>query len=439
MIDKIDSSFDLEEIRRIEEFCQKAQTQILYLMIVQMIGFSRENEDKLEISVQELFENQIASKLTIYKGLQLKQRNRSFLLAFSNPTSAVKAALDLQMDAVNVNENQGVKLEIKIAIHAGQTLVNDKFNQFIFNNHINFTSNLESMVEIGHIYLTSHVYAGAGNWLDQQSPYNIVHKKHGSYFFADVKEHADIYEVSNKKIQLLKPPDSSNKKKKVSNKRKIISAIVLFVMIIFTIGKCEKTSVYLEDFSQEEIFLNKTHKQLSIAEYEKDEPRKIDKQFKKGKYIIYYDSNPNTRYYATLDVKKGTNKITPHFRKQRLPKLQKSITLNRANGYEDAGLGNKRWSYSIYNQNNVMISHDAEISMAIRGEINADNKYEYKLNWRFDMDGGIVNSGEEIFTENTAKTISFYKDKLHYIDFEIEIEDNKANIALISVFADYKK
>ena len=141
MIDKIDSSFDLEQIRRIEEFCQKAQTQILYLMIVQMIGFSRENEDKLEISVQELFENQIASKLTIYKGLQLKQRNRSFLLAFSNPTSAVKAALDLQMDAVNVNENQGVKLEIKIAIHAGQTLVNDKFNQLIFNNHINFTSN----------------------------------------------------------------------------------------------------------------------------------------------------------------------------------------------------------------------------------------------------------------------------------------------------------
>jgi len=439
MIDKIDSSFDLEQIRDIEEFCQSAQTQILYLMIVQMIGFSRESEDKLEVSIQELFENQIALKLKIYKGLQLKQRNRSFLLAFSDPASAVKAALNLQIDAVNVIENQGVKLEIKIAIHAGQALVNDKFNQLIFNNHINLTSNLESMVEIGHIYLTSHVYAGAGNWLDQQSPYNIVHKKHGSYFLTDVKEHADIYEVSNKKIQLLKPPDSSSKKKKVSNKMKIIFAIVLFFIIIFSIGKCSKTSVYLEDFSQEEIFLNKTHKQIFLAEYEEDKPRKIDKQFKKGKYVIYYDANPSTRYYATINVKKGTNKITPHFRKQRLPKLQKSITLNRANSYEDAGLGNKRWSYSIYNQNNVMISHDAEISMSIRGKINADNKYEYKLRWRFDMDGGIVNSGEEVYTEDITKTISFYKDKLHYIDFEVDIEDNKANIALISVFADYKK
>jgi class 3 adenylate cyclase len=439
MIDKIESTFDLEQIRKIEDYCNKAQIQVLHLMIVQMIGFSRENEDKLKISVQELFENLVTSKTETYNGLRLKQRNRSILLAFSDPTSAVKAALDLQIDAVDIVGNHGVKLQVKIGIHAGQTLVNDKFNQLIFNNQINFTSNLESMAEIGHIYLTSHVYTGAGTWLDQQSPYNIVHKKHGSYFLGDVKEHTDIYEVSNKKIQHLKPPDPSSKKKKKSNKRTIVFAIALFVIIIFTIGKCKKTSVYLQDFSQEEIFLNQTHKQLFIAEYDVDELRKIDKQFKKGKHKIYYDSNPSTRYYATLNVKKGTNKITPRFRKQRLPKLQKSIILNRENGYEDAGLGNKRWSYSIYNKNNIMISHDAEISMSIRGEINADNKYEYKLRWRFDMDGGNVNSGEEVFTEDTCTTISFHKDKLHYIDFEINIEDNEANITLISVFADYKK
>ena len=440
MIDKIGSSFELDEIRKIEEYCLEAQTQILYLMIVQMIGFSRDSEEKLEVGIQDVFNNLIASKLETYNGIQLKQINRSVLAAFTDPTSAVRAALEIQFEAENAGENHDIKLQLKIGIHTGQALINNKFNQLVFNNHINFTSNLESLVETGHIYLSDHVYIGAGNWLDQQSPYNIVHKKHGRYYLQDVKENAEIYEVSNKKIQSLKAPDSAKWKKTVSFRRKIAYGITAVLVIIFMLSKCQKTSVYLQDFSQDEVFLNQKHKQLTLGNYTDNKPRKIISRLQTGKHILYYDDNPGKRYYATINVKKGKNELKPRFRKQKLPRMQKNIALNTKNKFEDVALGNGRWSYAIYNKNNDMISHDAEFDISVRGEkLLLGGTFNYTVRWRFDLDGARVNSGEKSFSTNTHETINFYKDKLHFIDFEISIEDNKANAALISVFADHRK
>ena len=224
-----------------------------------------------------------------------------------------------------------------------------------------------------------------------------------------------------------------NQKQKELFKTTFIMIFAILILII--IVKCfHKTSIHISNLPNEEIYFNSTGKKL-VTGKSKNGIVKLKQKLEPGVYILYYDINPNERWYATLHVKKSMEEVELNFRKHALPHTKKRLNLE--DELDDVELANRNWRYSIYNDKNNEIYYRVELNLSLRGK-HTDGKYTYIAKWWLDINGNIESKDQITMTSEENKTIPVFEDQLHKVDVVINTNNDNASFEMNSVLQNKK-
>ncbi len=117
-------------------------------------GFSRAQTQEMLAKHREL----VLPVVERFHGRLVKTIGDAFLVAFDSPTDAVLCGVEIQtvLRGHNAGKDHPQKIEIRIAINAGEVAIHDDGD--IYGDAVNITSRLESIAEAGEVFFTEAVY-----------------------------------------------------------------------------------------------------------------------------------------------------------------------------------------------------------------------------------------------------------------------------------------
>jgi len=181
-------SFSNEEIGRIERFASEKFASVLTIIMtdivgsvvmMQKIGSHAYQKLKAEYHDKPLFE--IVTRQQ--KGTIVKNRGDGFMCVFSEPSTAVERALEIQQ---YFSEHKHFELRIGIAM--GQCMIDWSGIPDIISMHSNIAARAESLCKPGHILVTHSVFESASNCIPRSI---CAWKNHG---FSQVKSGENFHE-----------------------------------------------------------------------------------------------------------------------------------------------------------------------------------------------------------------------------------------------------
>lgn len=212
---------------------------------------------------------------------------------------------------------------------------------------------------------------------------------------------------------------------------KYVGYSLLIIIILSGISKCVRRSfVLVKGLPDFPVYFNENGKQLDTGKTNNQGFTKLKQKLAPGSYIIYYEDDPHTRYYATLRVRKNQKATKVKFRKHRLPVLSRNLILKKS---EDVELASALKHYSIYSQNGNAISYDADMNLSIRG-FNDGLDSNFILKWNLKLNGRNVSSEEMKISEDTSQAMIVWQDKLHFYRVEYSVNGNLASLSLGAQF-----
>lgn len=133
----------------------------LAIMLTDIKGFTSKTASFSRAQTQELLAKHRELVLPViekFRGRLVKTIGDAFLVVFDSPTDAVICGVQVQaaLKAHNADKPQQEKIEIRIAINAGEVAVHDDGD--IYGDPVNITSRLESIAEAGEVFFTEAVY-----------------------------------------------------------------------------------------------------------------------------------------------------------------------------------------------------------------------------------------------------------------------------------------
>lgn len=137
------------------------ETRNIAIMLTDIKGFTSKTASFSRAQTQELLSKHRELVLPViekFHGRLVKTIGDAFLVAFNSPTDAVICGVQIQdvLKAHNADKAQQDKIEIRIAINAGEVAVHDDGD--IYGDAVNITSRLESIAEPGAVFFTEAVY-----------------------------------------------------------------------------------------------------------------------------------------------------------------------------------------------------------------------------------------------------------------------------------------
>lgn len=133
----------------------------LAIMLTDIKGFTSKTAGFSRAQTQEMLTRHRELVLPViekFGGRLVKTIGDAFLVVFNSPTDAVICGVEIQsvLRAHNADRPQTDKIEIRIAINAGEVSVHDDGD--IYGDPVNITSRLESIAEAGEVFFTESVY-----------------------------------------------------------------------------------------------------------------------------------------------------------------------------------------------------------------------------------------------------------------------------------------
>lgn len=137
------------------------ETRTITIMLTDIKGFTSKTAGFSRAETQELLSKHRELVLPViikFGGRLVKTIGDAFLAAFNSPTDAVICGVEIQLVLKNHNAGkpQDEKIEIRIAINAGEVAIHDDGD--IYGDAVNITSRLESIAEAGEVFFTEAVY-----------------------------------------------------------------------------------------------------------------------------------------------------------------------------------------------------------------------------------------------------------------------------------------
>jgi len=212
---------------------------------------------------------------------------------------------------------------------------------------------------------------------------------------------------------------------------KYVVIAILLVIVFSNLNKCRRSSaVWVQGLPQEQIFFADSGKELKIAETSEDGAARIKRKLEPGSYLLYYQEDESTRHYGTLWVRKNEKETKIIFRKHRLPRLFRTLTLNTP---EDVELGSIFTNYSLYSDSGNEMIYNAEMNILIRGK-SSDLDNEFIFKWTLNVEGIIVSKEELMIDQQISEKVVLWEDKYHYYEADYEVKNNFATLELKAKF-----
>ena len=219
---------------------------------------------------------------------------------------------------------------------------------------------------------------------------------------------------------------------------RLVLLAVFVLIVITTVNKCLRlATIRISNLPEKEIYLNSNREKLETSN-PKEGRAKLRQKLDPGVHILYYDENPQERWYAAMRLKKGENQVKLNFRRHQLPYSKKKLVLSDKANADDVELESRFWNYSIYNRKNKEIYYNLEINYSLRGK-RADDSYVYTAKFWLDVNGSAKSNEQIDLSARETRKLTIFEDDLHLIAVEIITSNNTASFELKSVFAEYKK
>ncbi len=459
-------AFDLSEreFTSIDEFRKKANTAVLTIMFTDIQGFTALTENKGESYVHKLHEAHDRILVETIEsdgdGIVIKFIGDSIMAVFSEPTAAARKALLIQQRLADFNAQHSEidDITVRIGLHMGQTVIENKIQTDLFGRHVNKASRIEGLASGGHIYLSYPVFDSVKGWI-MDIP-NARSKLHGSYFLKGIDKAEEIYEIWDERFTVPEAPRNARKLSPVSGRVLFATALIAFVLIgagallaVRARETPEKTKIadiehvksndaigsgepeiasttgsrdepdtakvpetksvpMVEEKAPEIYFLGMNAREpildfatpLAVSvENEAQGLKKSINDIEAGKHVIHYVVSYMVRYYAEFVVKPGKNVIQIAFKESRLPSADIHYNLG-ADGTEEK-LRKQEGSYFLYDRTTKrQIAYTSSVFASVKGVKSAEDKVVFTIAYKVLLNGKEVAKNEILVTSDPAAT-----------------------------------
>jgi class 3 adenylate cyclase len=210
-------AFDLtqREFTNIDEYRKKKNTAVLTIMFTDIQGFTALTENNGEAYVHAIHEAHDKILVDTVEdngaGVVIKFIGDSIMAVFAEPTAAAEKALLIQkrLAEFNAAHPELDDIKVRIGLHMGQTVIENKIQTDLFGRHVNKASRVESLASGGHVYCSYPVFDSAKSWL-LDSP-GARSTCHGSYYLKGIDRPEEIYEIWNDGITTPEAPKGARK------------------------------------------------------------------------------------------------------------------------------------------------------------------------------------------------------------------------------------
>lgn len=226
------------EFSNIDEYRKKNNTAVLTIMFTDIQGFTALTENKGETYVHELHrEHDRILVDTIEEngaGVVIKYIGDSIMAVFAEPTAAAEKALLIQkrLAEFNAAHPELDAILVRIGLHMGQTVIENKIQTDLFGRHVNKASRVESLASGGHVYVTYSVFDSIKSWLFDAK--GAKSKLHGSYYLKGIQKAEEIYEIWNDGITVPEAPKGAKRMGAIPGA--LIAGIAAAVLIALALG-----------------------------------------------------------------------------------------------------------------------------------------------------------------------------------------------------------
>ncbi len=454
---RIAFSLSEREFSSIDEFRKRANTAVLTIMFTDIQGFTALTENKGENYVHMLHEAHDKILVDTIEqdgdGIVIKFIGDSIMAVFAEPTAAVRKALLIQERLSLFNsQNPGIDtIMVRIGLHMGQTVIENKIQTDLFGRHVNKASRIESLASGGHIYLSYPVFDSVKGWL-MDIP-NAESRLHGSYYLKGIEKPEEIYEIWDKQITTPEPPKNARKLSSVSSKKIIVVSVILLAILLAVFGfsyrqqllSAKRTNTDATQITNQQenelIATEPENTEKKIAATDKHEsnadtmtsapnksvPNTINtipevyflgmiarepildfdtplavtlenetQGLKKsindisiGKHVIHYVVSYMVRYYAEFDVKPGKNVIQIAFKQSYLPGAD--IHYNLSTDGPNEKTSKQQGTYFLYDRKTKKrIDYDGSINVSVKGVKAESGKVAFFISYEVLLNGAEI-------------------------------------------------
>jgi class 3 adenylate cyclase len=235
------------ELKTVEDFASQRETAVLAIMFTDIEGFTQLTErrgDSYAITVLEAH-NELLKQIVERdgRGRRIKTIGDGMLAVFSEPSVAVKRALDIQ-DALkqrNLRNPAEDPIRVRIGLHMGQVTVEGGVQMDIVGGHVNRAARVESLARGGQIYATQAIYENARGFVEGPAKKPVSWKAHGQYIIRGIEEPVDIFEAGIEgEVEFTSPRPGPNCKqvrlRGLTRAQQIRMMVLTAVLVLISLG-----------------------------------------------------------------------------------------------------------------------------------------------------------------------------------------------------------
>jgi eukaryotic-like serine/threonine-protein kinase len=142
---------DRKSSRRLENLARGGTIGIVFVDVAGFTTFTADNGDKAAIELLSTLGDIIEKSAKAGKGEIVKRLGDGFLLAFSSASQAVRAAVSLQESARRQKASGGFDIELRVAVHAGEPLIDQ---DDLLGHDVNLTARLLDCCKPGRVVIS---------------------------------------------------------------------------------------------------------------------------------------------------------------------------------------------------------------------------------------------------------------------------------------------
>ncbi|HYD17839.1 MAG TPA: adenylate/guanylate cyclase domain-containing protein [Patescibacteria group bacterium] len=443
------------DIQVIDQFRRQKSTAVLTILFTDIKGFTQITEEQGEAYSNNLRRAHDALVVPIIErdggGRVIKHIGDSVMAVFSEPSTAVARALEVQekLAAFNREHPELADIEVRIGLHSGQVTTEDNVSGDVFGRHVNRAARVEALADGGQILVTYPVFDSARGWLNENSETPAAWARHGRYALKGIAEPIEIYEVHNPKRVQPKAPPGALPAGGHSLKRMAGAALALILLAAagtyFFIKFANSTpEVSLVDYNSDwaKMFDGTP---FHVGGQPGDHIRPLLTPLKTGHYMLFADRSQIVRFFAPFDVKPGKNLLEMKFDRVELPGMSRRVMFSPD---EPAVVRDSQdTTYISYDADMKPHENKAHIDLEVKVEPDpADAKrLKFTCSWAVILNGKEI-TRDSVTDYNRAddpethrppwKTL--WSDDFHFYYLSYYMSGNSAEFTLEANFADYK-